>query len=221
VSGPGRRIGIIVALAVEAETLPAPVTERYVVVKTGMGAERAYRGARELIRARVGGLVSWGTAVALSPALNTGDLVVPEAVCDQEGRRYEPDTELQARITPQIRPSGLLGEASTPLCTLEQKLRFTKLHGAVAADMETAAIAKAARAAGIPFAVVRVVVDDLSSEIPPWVLRAIHPDGRARVPALTRGLLLSPPGDLAHLWRLGRRLRTALETLRRQGAELQ
>jgi adenosylhomocysteine nucleosidase len=166
-------------------------------------------------------LVSWGTAVGLTPELQTGDLVVPAEVGDQQGRRFVPDPALQERVTPGVRPTGRLAEAAAPLCTLEQKLRFAKQHGAVAADMETAAVAKAAKAANLPFAVVRVVVDDLHSEIPPWVIRAVSPRGRARVSAFTRGLLAAPPGDLAHLWRLNRRMRTALETLRRQGKALQ
>ena len=208
------------ALAAEAATLPDAVTGPFIVVETGMGAERAYRGARELIRARVGGLVSWGTAVGLTPGLETGALVVPAEVRDHQGRRYTPDAALQGRVTPGVRPTGVLAEAVAPLCTLEQKLRYAKQHGAVAADMETAAIAKAAKAANLPFAVVRAVVDDLQSEIPPWVIRAVTPRGRARVSAFTRGLLASPPGDLAHLWRLNRRMRTALEALRRQSAAL-
>ncbi len=216
-----RRIGIVVALAAEAATLPDAVDGSFVVVQTGMGAERAYRGARQLIRARVSGLVSWGTAVGLTPTLVTGALVVPEMVTDLDGRCFVPDPGLQGRMTPRTPPGGRLTEAAAPLCTLEQKLRFAKQHKAIAADMESAAIAKAAKAANLPFAVVRVVVDDLHSEVPPWVIRAVSPHGRARVPAFTRGLLCAPAGDLAHLWRLGRRMRRALDVLRRQGLELQ
>lgn len=216
-----RRIGIVAALSAEAATLPDTVTGPFVVVRTGMGAERAYRGARALIRAGVGGLVSWGTAVGLSETLQTGDLVVPAEVSDHQSRRYRPDPGLQGRLTPDVPPRGVLAEACAPLCTLEQKLRFAKRHGALAADMETAAVAKAARAAQLPFAVVRVVVDDLHSEIPPWVIHAVAPDGKARISAFTRGLLAAPPGDLAHLWRLSRRMRVALQTLRARGAALQ
>ncbi len=89
--------------------------------------------------------------------------------------------------------------------------------GAVAADMESHAVATAAAAAGLPFIIVRTIADPHERTVPAWAMKAIGADGKLRPGAVAWGVL-SHPGDLANLIALGGDERRALATLRRVGA---
>jgi len=111
-------------------------------------------GARYL-DARVGGLpapalvVSAGVCGALAPHLRAGALIVPEAVVDAGGAR------LATAEVPGLPRSGTLLGVTAVVATPDAKTRLWLATGALACDMESAAILAWAATRGVPAAVIR------------------------------------------------------------------
>jgi len=107
---------------------------------------------------------------------------------------------------------GPLAETRRMLRTPRAKQALEAATGAVAADMESAAVARIAAQAGVPFAAVRIVADDAGLGLPPAIAAATTPDGdvsKARLLLYTLG----HPASLAPLIRLGLRFRRAERTM--------
>lgn len=99
------------------------------------------------------------------------------------------------------------------VCTRREKTAlFVKTRGLVA-DMESQGVARAAAERGLPFGVIRVVIDPSNRELPEALARAVKPDGSTTLTPILRSLLLNPLG-------LGAFLSVALDSaiaLRRLG----
>ncbi|MBI3333372.1 MAG: hypothetical protein HYZ93_04700 [Candidatus Omnitrophica bacterium] len=167
---------ILLVAAVRQELAPFLATlngdGRVEVLLTGIGRRRAFEAVtRRLGKERCAAVVSAGFAGGTRPGLRVGDLVVPEEVIDaSSGRRWKP-----AAGPPRdgFAPSGLamtcggfLVTADRVFSTPRGKGELGARYGAVAVDMETAAVAEAATAAGLPWASIRVILDPL--EVPLW-----------------------------------------------------
>lgn len=177
------------------------------------------RGARLAARApqwRAPDLVvSAGACGALAPALAVGALVVPTVVLGPGGGRWRTAT------LPRLPGEGALLTVTDVVESAAQKARLWMETGALAVDMESAAILAWAGERGVPAAVVRGVSDDAERGIPAALAAAVGEDGRVRplravTAALTRATAL---GDLLEL-RAGteaalRSVATALATLAR------
>jgi adenosylhomocysteine nucleosidase len=112
------------------------------VVHTGIGPAAAERVIREVIqREKPCKVISAGFAGGLDPALRVGDTLVSESA------------------------SAILSR-EIPLETPEQKAAAFRETGARLVDMETAVIAAACTAAGIPFVAVRAVSDSADEPLP-------------------------------------------------------
>lgn len=218
-------LGILAALATEARCLvEGEISPRQViphgdtsVYVCGIGAERARAGALTLLSAGARALVSWGTAGALAPTLSPGALIAPRALI-VGGRILGVDAAWHECLLRCLQDhvsvcTGNMTQAQAVLRTPRQKAAWFQATGAVAVDMESAAVAQAAASAGVPFLIVRGIVDPQSSSIPACVLEAVDEDGLTHVPKLVRGLLRRP-ADLRPLVRLARDFRAALQTLK-------
>ncbi len=99
------------------------------------------------------------------------------------------------------------------------KERVRHATGAVAVDMESHGVARAAAGRKLPFLALRLVLDPASLALP-WSAEAgLAPDGRARLwPVL--GRLALRPWELPALLALGRANDAALEALGRLAGEL-
>lgn len=140
-------------------------------------------------------VVSAGACGALGPELSAGDLVVPRVVLGPDGRRW-PAAPLRAPAG-----AGTLLSVDEVVETASQKSRLWLETGALAVDMESAAILAWASARGVPVAVVRGVSDDAERGIPAALAAAVDDDGRVRpfravTAALSRATAL---GDLMAL----------------------
>src|SRR5690606_2919639 len=106
---------------------------------------------------------------------------------------------------------------ATALATTAAK-RAEAASGAVAADMESAAIAAVARRSGKPFVALRVIVDAAGDALPPDPERFIDERGIQRLaPALAAAL---QPAQWPVLWMLSQRYRAARLSLDRAAAAL-
>jgi adenosylhomocysteine nucleosidase len=205
-------IGVVAALPAEGRCLDAAAGRRVVV--SGVGEAAAARACARLLGDGATALVSWGTAAGLTDALGPGRIVIAgtEAWVSRVVERVGPLAE-----------RGGIAYAGSVLATPADKRALAAATGAVVADMETDAVSRAARAAGVPWLAVRAVADTVDVFVPASVLRAIDADGRVRYGRLGAALL-ARPGDLAALPRVARGFNAALRALRllasRAGAEL-
>ncbi len=223
-------LGVVIALPVEAACLlgrgvsiggPRPFREILVNV-SGMGQEQASRAAADLVRDGATALLSWGTAAGLDPALRSGQLLLPGAILSTDGTRLDTDPHwresllgcLRGRLQPR---DGTLLSSTRAITTPADKQELFRRTGAVAVDMESAAVAAIANRADLPFACIRAIVDEAGMGLPALALKVIDASGRPRIPLLLAGLLRHP-GTLPALIRLGRsfsRARASLRAVRR------
>jgi adenosylhomocysteine nucleosidase len=227
-----RRVGVLTGLAMEARCLRGT---GLLVACSGARPERGRAEVRRLLDEGVVGLVSFGLAGGLDPALRPGALVLADAVVLPDGRRLRVDAAWRARLAealgaghlpprplgsaPEGRLSPTRGEGISVagsgrlLVTAEEKRALREESGAVAVDMESHIVAEAAATAGLPFVVVRAISDPAGRALPPAALALVHPEGGIRLRAL--GKLLARPRELGGLVRLGLETRAALKALRR------
>jgi adenosylhomocysteine nucleosidase len=177
-----------------------------------------------LIEAGAGALVSWGLAGGLAPSLEAGAVCLPEEVIGPDGAHYSTAREWRERLAPLVAAHrrvacGTLLTSAAPIATAAAKAAAHQDTGAMAVDMESSAVAKAARTCGVPFIAVRVIVDTAADEVPRAVSGASE-SGQVRIGRLLLGLMRSP-ADLVPLLRLTKRYRIAIGSLRAVAALLE
>jgi adenosylhomocysteine nucleosidase len=221
--------GIVAALAFEARSLGRArraaqdvthLADGSLIRISGIGPEQAARAARELIAAGAGALLSWGVAGGLDLALASGTAVVPREVMWRAQGNGAADlrriattpwwrerllSELQGRVRV---AHGAIYTGITPVAVACCKARLHADTGAVAVDMESAAIAEVACAHGLPFLALRVVLDTASDSLPESLMRAFEPAHPSWWP------LIATPADWPALLRLARQYRRARRVLR-------
>lgn len=211
-------IGIVTGSRIEARCLPEGVR----VECSGADPDRARRAAKDLVEAGAASLVSFGLAAGLAPALRAGDLVVAEAVVLPGGERLPVDPAWRARLAERLEGGGItfhvgaVAGTDRVLSTPPMKRALFERTSALAADMESHALAEVAAAAGLPFVVVRAISDDAAQALPGMATDLLSADGHVR-PTLMVGIL-ARPFELFALLRLGLSTRRALRTLRRAAA---
>jgi adenosylhomocysteine nucleosidase len=205
--------GVVAALPAEARWLR---TSALAVRVGGVGAEHARRAARALIADGAQALISWGTAAALAPALGVGTLVLADRVVG-DSVPLVPDLAWTARVAeslhgvvPVVR--GTLACPTDVLRNANEKRALADRSGAIAADMESAAIGAVAREAGLPWIVVRAVSDAADTVVPSSVVDAIDQHGALSWTRLL-GALLRKPTDLAAFPALARGMQLAGRTM--------
>lgn len=224
-------IGIVTAATVEAAPLlarrarPGELTRlaRSGWLKlSGTGRSRATQAAEALLAAGAQALLSWGVAGGLDPRLAGGTVLVPDAVIAADGRMFCAGREWRALTLQRLErcvtlAAGPLAESVRVLTTAEEKLALGASCGAVAVDMESAAVAEVALAAEVPFLAIRAILDTAHEALPSCVTRALGENGGV---ALTRlGVALAArPSELIQVVGIAKSLRraqAALETVAR------
>ena len=198
-------------------TLPAFAGDGVLVICSGIGGRLARRAAVAVFashRPRV--VVSAGLAGALDSSLEVGTILQPATVVDAAtGARFNA-----------CGGSGVMVSVPSVL-DRDAKSRLAGSYGAVAADMEAAAVALVAGQNGCPFIALKAISDEAGFPMPSFQ-RWIDARGRIRTARLLLDSALRPAHWLA-LERLGvnsshasRELSRALAHLiEREGAALQ
>ncbi len=223
------KVSVIAALPVEGRCLsvrtikpglsyPVNTTTRLRV--SGIGRDNARNAARTMLAEQETMLlISWGVAAALEPNARAGDLILADAVSDRSGTSYPVTADVlqqfetfagQNAITKIDK--GSLTEAVDILPDRAAKSELYAHTGAIAADMESAAIAAVAQEAGIEFLAIRVISDDFETSVPAAASRNMDAFGNIHLPGLVMSLLRRP-ADIRSLYRLAYGFRQARKTL--------
>jgi len=196
------------------------------VLQTGVGpalAARAIGWAGAIVRPEA--VVVTGCAGALADDLAPGDVVIADEIVDGRDGQSQPTS---ARWRERYRAAasaaalrcrqGALYTSESILLSANEKRSLGSGSGAVAVDMETAAIAQWAASEGVELAAARVIIDDATA-IVPAELAAITgaggaPDVRRSMAALGKRPALAR--ELASLGIAMFRCRRALAALHRE-----
>jgi adenosylhomocysteine nucleosidase len=188
-----------------------------IVVQTGVGLERARVAAASAPPARR--FLACGCAGALAPWLQPGDLVAAERVVavDAAGRTTERLPAASAEVAAWAASRGLrlhAGELVSSPCVLTDPVAKAAAGagGALAVEMESAAIAREAVARGIPFVGLRVVLDVAGQALP--TVDGVVNEATGEIRAGRALLALAArPWIWAGTGRLARQQRTAARSL--------
>lgn len=166
------------------------------------------------------GLISFGVAGGLAPSLRPGAIVVADSVATP-GETIPTDpawTSALLRALPDA-SLGVVAGVDAPVATAAEKAALNAACGVLAADMESHIGARAARRSGVPFAVLRVVIDAAECDVPSAALAGFGADGRTDMLALLASLI-AHPSQLGAMLRLGRDSAQARAALRQARALL-
>jgi hypothetical protein len=197
---------VVVGLASEARLLPAGTR----VLISGADTARL-KADLAWLPAGVTRLLSFGIAGGIAPGVARGALLAAEALRVGE-ELFLPDPDWTAQIVARTGAAPAVLAASDVL--VPDAVAKRALHAAtraLAVDMESGAVARAAARHGLPFAVLRAVADVAGEVIPSAA--AITPAGEPDLPRVLRGLLRRP-WELPALLRLGRASAAAHARLR-------
>lgn len=178
--------------------------KEFAVVGHGIGHRRATETARRAFDLIPGAELVIGTGVvgALSRGLKPGDLVLSDRILTIAGDEKVAeqvmavgDSHLRAfrRSLSNAGISYSTGAILTShrvLATGAEKRRAKETTGAIAVDMETAAIAAEAAARGLPFVAIRAVLDEVDDEV--VGAEMADADGNVRPLAATSYLIRNP-----------------------------
>src|SRR5262249_32040667 len=195
---PGRVTRLLVLTGVELE---ARHLARHLGLMPASGGARFPGGVLEILPLRVRApqlaprgqtpvapsvVISAGVCGALAPELGVGALVVPDVVLGPDGRRRA--TAAWAGT----RRAGTLLTTDRVLEDAAAKSRLWLETGALAVDMESAAILDWAAMRGVPGFVVRGVSDAAGRGIPADLARVVGDDGRVRTVRAVATMLARP-----------------------------
>lgn len=143
------------------------------------------------------GVISFGVAGGLDPALRSGDVVVATEVLAGDARwvaGLSLSDDLIARLTSGRRRvvRGCLVGAEEVVTGQSCKAALHSETGAAAVDMESHIAAAYAAEAGLPFAALRVISDPAHRALPALARAAIKPNGQIDLATVLRGVVRNP-----------------------------
>jgi adenosylhomocysteine nucleosidase len=185
---------------------------RVAVVESGTGFARARRATFALIDAHSPKwMLSCGFGGALVPSIRLGDIVVADSIVDTHGQSLVIDVGFPPDPQHGIHIGRLLTNDSI-VRLVREKAELGQRHAAVAVDMETLAVAQVCRETGVRFLAVRVISDDLSSDLPAEVLSLLGATGTTRFGA-AMGAIINRPNSVREMWQLRKAAHFAADRL--------
>lgn len=224
-------VGIVVALPEELATLTSIKLRQgecrrigmHWVAYAGAGFQNATTAGQLLADKGAQCLISWGCAAGLAEVMKPGDLLLASQIDDGE-QQFRTDSGLSASLC-QMLPNairahtGKLYSCDRLISSSREKQRLHQQTEALGLDMESAAIAKVALRANLPFIAVRGIADPVSQTLPNAVIHALNDQGRVELSKLLRHLFWHPT-EVKDLIQLGLNFHAAQKTLKIVAREL-
>jgi hopanoid-associated phosphorylase len=166
----------------------------------------------------VRGVISFGVAGGLDPALKSGDVVVATEVMAGENRWLAASALSEELITgaglgrQRVIRGGLAG-VERVVAAQSGKAALRSQTGAAAVDMESHIAAAYAAEASLPFAALRVISDPATRALPALATNAIKANGDIDLRTVLRGVARNPL-TIRALYATGRDFNRALRSLR-------
>lgn len=184
--------------------------------RCGVGPSRARAATCKALSDGARSVLSWGVAGSLDSRVRPGTVVLASAVRLAGGKRIPTDMDWRRRLWRVLSPhtavhEGELVSVEGALCTPQAKAAGGT-SGAVAVDMESAAIGEGAVLARRRFAVIRVILDGVGDRLPE-TSQLIDSTGRIGPAGLAP--LLCRPAQWVPLLLAARRFRRARLVLNR------
>ena len=205
-----RRLGVLTGLKAERRIIArAARGSPPALACAGADGARAEREAAALVSVGAQALLSFGLAAGLDPAARPGAVFCPTHVVLAGGETVATHAAWREAVIAAAAAAGIAiapgGIAATDhaLSTAAEKRALGARTGALAADMESGAAARAAASAGLPYLVLRAVADPVERALPEWTRSAIRADGGIAAFGVAAHLALRP-WDLPALARLAR-----------------
>jgi adenosylhomocysteine nucleosidase len=219
--------GIVVALPEELATLTSKridkghcvfIANTLLVTFSGTGGKNAKLAAELLVAKGATQLISWGCAAALQADMKSGDLILADTLIDCNDTKLVVNADWHnhsKQLLSQSMPvhCGSLAESLEIVSSSEEKQQLQTFTGAIALDMESAAIAKVAQKNSLPFLVIRAIVDPVTMDLPRAIQYAANTEGDIVVSRLLLFLALHPL-ELPGLIKLGIQFNAAKKTLK-------
>jgi hopanoid-associated phosphorylase len=181
----------------------------------GQKRDKYLQDLHALVRRGARGIVSFGTAGGISPALKPGDVVVASAVVTAKARfeTHSPWSKSMLNANSHAHYMPVFGVEAPVLSVLEKEALWSAT-GVAAIDVESRAAAEVAAHYGLPFAVLRVIIDPAHRAIPLSALAGVREDGTVNAFSVFRSLLRRPE-DIGGIFRLAGDSRKANRALLR------
>ena len=191
------RLGLIAGLKTEIEAIEGAFSPRSQFFAAGGGSDRAADAARRMAKDGAELLISIGLAGGLDPALRTGDVVIASTLVTPGEIPYRAETapEWREKLADAIRGdmrcviAPIVG-SDTAIVSAQGKAELFRATQAVAVDMESHGVARAATELGLPFLALRVIADEAHRAVPWSAMAGMAPDGAVRPAAVIFRLLL-------------------------------
>lgn len=175
------------------------------VAEIGAGAKAAAQAASDVIALhRPAWVISAGFAGGLVDELPRGHLLMADPVGDLAGRELSVGFKIDPAVlaqSPKLHV-GRLVTVDQVVRTEREKRALAAQTGAVACDMETAAVAEVCRAQKTRFLSVRVISDAVTDELPREIERLMQSKTLARQLGAAAGAIMKRPSAVKDLWQL-------------------
>ena len=219
--------GIVVALPEELTTLTSKkidkgrcfyITDKLLVVYSGAGHVNAKSASELLVAKGANQLISWGCAAALSESLKPGDLILADELIDAGNVVMATSADWLAYAKNSLAKfvviqSGRLAESTSIVSSSKEKKQLHSTTGAIALDMESAAVARVAKQHILPFLTIRVIADPVNMDLPRAIYYSLNDQGEMVLRKLLLFLFLHP-AELTGLIKLGLYFNAAKKTLK-------
>ena len=168
------------------------IVDTGVVAITGGGVAANLERALSAAASGAAGIISFGLTGGLADGLRIGDWVIGDRLTGAvEVATDAAWTKALTKRLPNARIGAFFADGRM-IDTVEEKRALGRRHDALAVDMESHVAAKVAQAHALPFAIVRIVSDEVAHLLPHAITVSMRPDGGLHTAAMLRSLATNP-----------------------------
>ncbi len=179
--------------------------QRVVLIESGTGYEAAERAARDLIAVHhPKWVICAGFAAALSEDMRRGHFLMADEVADPNGNCLPIGLNIDRRSieeSPTLHIGRLLSTDQL-VRTSAEKRALAQQHGALACDMETAAVAQVCRDTNAYVLSIRIINEAVDDQMPQEVERWLDTKTLAGKLGIATGAIFRKPSSVKEMWKL-------------------